>query len=364
MPKSLESFVPPHCPRSDCAHHRSAHGWRWIRYGFYTRQAAPRRIPRYRCAHCGHTFSSQTFDPTYWLRRPDLLIRVAHGLLACSGYRQIARDKTCSPPTVMRMAARIGRLALLLLWLMRPRRPIDEPIVIDGFESFAWSQYHPLYLNLVVGQSHYCYAFTLSPLRRKGSMTARQLRKRAKLEARDGRPDPRAIERGTAIAIRLAAPMPQALVVHSDEHQAYPRALRSLEGYTIHHERTSSLAARTAGNPLFPVNRIDGSFRHNGSNHKRETIAFSKLFQAVILRAAWLIVWQNFAKPFSERHGGPTPAMKAGLEDRRYSVKELLSRRLFPSRVNLPPEYAAYYRGDVRTPPVPNQRRHELKLAC
>lgn len=357
------TFVPPHCPRRDCAFHRCGDGWRWTRHGSFARRAAPQRIPRFRCGHCRHTFSSQSFSPTYWLRRPELLLPVAHGLLACSGYRQIARDKRCRPPTVMRLAARIGRHALLALWALRPRGPLREPVVVDGFESFAHSQYHPLYLNLVVGASHYCYAFTLSPLRRKGRMTAHQKRRRARLEARHGRPDPRAIETGTATAVRIAAPEPQELVVRSDEHAAYPRALRSLTGYRVRHERTSSLAARTAGNPLFPVNRLDLSLRHNSANHKRETIAFSKLHQSVAERAAWLLLWQNFAKPFSERHGGPTPAMRAGLRDRPLGVAELLSARLFPDRVGPPREWQRYYRGELRTPPVRNQRRHTLRLA-
>ncbi len=363
MSDTSDPFVPPHCPRTDCAFHRCRVGWRWSRHGSFTRRASPRRIPRFRCGHCGHTFSSQTFHITYWLRRPELLLPVAHGLLACSGYRQIARDKSCRPPTVMRLAARIGRQALLLLWELRPRRPIEEPVVVDGFESFAFSQYHPLYLNLVVGVSHFCYAFTLSPLRRKGRMTALQRHRRARLEARDGRPDPRAIENGTTTALRIAAPEPQPLVVRSDEHADYPRALRRLAGYTIRHERTSSLEARTAGNPLFPANRLDQSLRHNSANHKRETIAFSKLHQSVVERAAWLIAWQNFAKPFSERRGGPTPAMRAGLQDRPLSVARMLSARRFPARVGLPAEWASYYRGEVRTAPIRNQRRHSLKLA-
>ena len=363
MSGTAAPFVPPHCPRTHCAFHRSSSGWRWSRHGSFTRQAAPQRIPRFRCGHCGHTFSSQTFSTTYWLRRPELLLPVAHGLLACSGYRQIARDKRCRPPTVMRLAARLGRHALLLLWQMRPRRPIEEPLVVDGFESFAYSQYHPLYLNLVVGASHYCYGFTLSLLRRRGRMTARQKRHRARLEARYGRPDPRAIEHGTATALRLAAPEPQALVVRSDEHSDYPRALSRLRGYTVRHERTPSIEARTAGNPLFPANRLDQSLRHNSANHKRETIAFSKLHQSVLERAAWLIVWQNLSKPFSERHGGGTPAMRAGLQSRPLSVAELLAERLFPSRVQLPPEWEGYYRGALRTLPVRHQRRHTLKLA-
>jgi hypothetical protein len=194
-------------------------------------------------------------------------------------------------------------------------------------------------------------------------MTEHQKRRRARLESRHGRPDPRAIEDGTATALRLAAPEPQALVVRSDEHQGYPRALRQLAGYRIRHERTSSLDARTAGNPLFPVNRLDLSLRHNSANHKRETIAFSKLHQSVIERAAWLIAWQNLAKPFSERRGGGTPAMRPGLQERPLSVEELLSARQFPGRVGLPREWERYYRGEVRTAPICNQRSHRLKFA-
>ena len=358
-------FVPPHCPRSDCAYHHCATGWHWVRFGSYHRRAAPQRIPRFRCGHCGHTFSSQSFSTTYWLRRPDVLPAIAFRLLACSGYRQVAREARCCPTTVMRQACRLGRHALLWLWQHRPRTPIAEPLVIDGFESFAFSQYHPLYLNLVVGaQSHDLYAFTHTLLRRKGRMTARQKRRRARLEAEHGRPDPRGIERGTLAALQLAVPTPQALVVRSDEHEDYPRALRRLRGYAVTHERTSSRLARTSGNPLFPVNLWDLLERHSSANHKRETIAFSKRHQSVVERTAWLAVWMNFGKPFSERHGGPSRAMRAGLEERRIPVREILQRRLFPARVGLPQPWAAYYRGEVRTNRIPNERRHTLTLAA
>ncbi len=363
METTAGRFVPPFCPRTDCHYHYSSGGWHWIRHGSFVTRASARPIPRFRCGYCRHTFSRQTFSTTYWFKRPDAFLPTAFATLACSGYRQIARERRCSPTTIRHHADRIGRQALLLLAEHAPER-IEEPVVIDGFESFAYSQYHPLYLNLVVGSpSHYGYAFTHSELRRKGSMTARQKRRREWLEAEFGRPDPKAIELGTHRAMRIATPKPQALVVHSDEHEAYPRALRRLHGYDITHERTSSLEARTAGNPLFPVNRLDQSFRHNSANHKRETIAFSKRHQAVIWRAAWLMAWQNFAKPFSERHGGGTPAMRAGICSRPIPVPELLRWRRFPSRIALPEEWRDYYQGRVRTRRIPNERRHELKLA-
>ena len=366
MDTEAAPFTPPFCPRSHCRFHRSRPGWRWQRHGWFRRQASPRRIPRFRCAHCKHTFSSQTFSATYWLKRPDVFLPAAFAVLACSGYRQTARERRCSPRTVQRHVDRIGRHALLLLWERRPRGAIEEPVVVDGFEGFAYSQYHPLYLNLVVGSgSHYGYAFTHSELRRKGHMTSGQKRRRVWLETEYGRPDSKAIEIGTAAAVRIAAPVPQALVVRSDEHRAYPPALEQLErlGYDITHERTSSLEARTAGNPLFPVNRLDLLFRHNSANHKRETIAFSKRHQGAIGRAAWLIAWQNFTKPFSERHGGGTPAMRLGLCDRPIPVPELLQERLFESRVQLPEEWRRYYYGEVRTRRIRNEQRHTLKLA-
>ena len=364
MATALAPFVPPHCPRTDCRFHRSRAGWRWKRHGFFTRAAVPHRIQRFRCGHCGHTFSAQTFATSYWLRRPDVLLAAAFRLLACSGHRQIAREARCHHTTVMRHGARLGRHALLYLWRHRPRGALPEPVVGDGFESFAHSQYHPLYLNLVVGaRSHYCYAFTHTELRRKGRMRAAQKRRRARLEQRFGRPDPRGIEQGTALALRLAAPEPQPLTFRSDEHSDYPRAIARLKGYDIRHEMTPSVQARTAGNPLFPVNRLDLLLRHNSANHKRETIAFSKRHQAVVERAAWLVLWQNFSKPFSERRGGGTPAMRLGLRERPVPIRELLKARLFPTLVDLPAEWARYYRGEVRTRRIAHEQRHRLKLA-
>jgi hypothetical protein len=264
----------------------------------------------------------------------------------------------------MRQAARLGRHALLFLRRHRPPGPVPEPLVVDGFESFAFSQYHPLHLNVVVGAaSHYVYAFTHARLRRKGRMTEKQRRRRAALEKRHGRADPRALERGMAQALRLAAPSPQGLLVRSDEHPAYPRALRQLSGYAVRHECTPSVAARTTGNPLFPVNLLDLLLRHNNAHLKRESIAFAKRHQAVIERAALLVLWRNFTKPFSERHGGGTPAMRLGLRSSPLGVRALLKERLFPSLVGLPEPWAAYYRRLEDTPGIANPRRHALKRA-
>src|SRR5437867_1623546 len=257
MDAALRSFRPPFCPSPLCRFHLSPVGWRWIRFGSFSRLCEPRTIPRFRCRHCRVTFSSQTFSTTYYLKRPELLLPVAQRLLACSGYRQIAREARCRQSTVMGLAARLGRHALLYLYEQRPRFSLEEPLVIDGFESFAYSQYHPLHLNLAVGaHSHFVYGFTFAALRRKGRMTLRQRHRRSQLEHLHGRPDPKALEHSVADLVRLAVPHPQPVTIRSDEHPAYPRAFRRLD-HSVRHECTPSVLARTHRNPLFPVNLLD-----------------------------------------------------------------------------------------------------------
>ena len=366
MAVTTAPFIPLHCPNPRCHFHRSdTPGWRYKRAGFYRRLCHPRRIQRYRCLHCGRYFSTQTFAVSYWLRHPEFLIPLLHRSLGCSGCRQIAREFGCAPTTVMRQLARLGRHCLLFHQLHRPRGPLAEPLVVDGFESFEFSQYHPVYFNLAAGShSHFFYAFTDAELRRKGRMTAPQQRRRALLEARRGRPDPRAIELETAALLNLVAPTPQSLELHTDDHRAYPRALRRLPHLQVRHHVTSSLARRTTRNPLFPVNLLDLLIRHCGANHKRETIAFSKRRQAAAERLAILLVWRNYLKSFSERRRDATPAVRLGLLKRTLSVEEVLARRLFPSQIQLPQRLAAYYWRRVRTRALPHGVPHRCTYAA
>ena len=241
-------WTPPFCPNPACRFHRDFRPlWRWARAGFYCRYASPHRIQRFQCCHCRRHFSTQTFSTTYWLRRPELLSEVFHRLVACCGFRQIARRYDVSPQTILTHAARLGRHCLLFHQLHRPTGPLREPLVLDGFESFEHSQFHPTRFHVVAGQrTHYFYGLTESELRRSGRMTRGQKRRRAELEARLGRPDPRSSELEVATLLGLLAPSAQALDLHTDEHTDYPRALGRLTHLTVEHHTISSRAARTA----------------------------------------------------------------------------------------------------------------------
>ena len=358
--------APPHCPNPECRYHRPHNGlWRYVRNGFYTRRAAPQRIQRYRCVTCRRQFGDQTFSTSYWLRRPDLLLPVFHRLLGCSAFRQIAREHRVSPETIARMSARLGRHCLLFHEKNRPQGPLREPLALDSFESFEWSQFHPTSYHVAVGQgSHFFYGFTESECRRRGTMTEGQRRRRAELEQRLGRPDPRSIEVEVAALLAIVASRPQSLELHTDAHKAYPRAIRRTGHLTVDHRPISSRAARTIRNPLFPVNLLDLLLRHCGSNHKRETIAASKRRASAVERMLVFLVWRNWVKSFSERERGASPAMRLGLVSRRLEPEEILAQRLFPSRVDLPVRWQAYYWRTTMTRTIPRCALHALKYAA
>jgi transposase-like protein len=359
-----DDFQPPHCPNSHCDFHCNPRGWRFKRDGHHLRRFDGRRIRRYRCSHCRRSFCTQTFSPTYWLKRPDLLNPILHGSLSCSALRQVARALPASPATVQLQVERLGRHTLLFHEQHRPSGAPQEPLVLDGFETFAFSQYWISHLNTVVGAaSHFEYAATVSELRRKGRMTRRQRRRRAELETSHGRPDPRSVQQGVEEALALVVPPGAEAVVRSDEHRQYPRALAALTDRRFRHEVTSSKAPRTPANPLFPVNLLHLLLRHGGANHKRETIAFSKRDQGMVWREAIHRVFRNYVKHVSERKRHGTPAQRLGLFHRPLTWDQVLEQRIFPSRMALPRPLDSYYGGRIPTRQLPRARAHTLRYA-
>ncbi len=348
------SFHPPHCPNPTCDFHVDSTGWRFKRAGTYERAQKPFVIQRYRCVTCKRSFSSQTFSVTYWLRRPDLLEAVFHAEVSCSGHRQIARQLGVSHTTIQRLVERLGRHCLLVHEMFRRRakeKLASEPLVMDGLGAFSGGQYWPVEVTALIGaKSYYSHDFTVSEMRRSGKMTDEQKKRRAQYEASLGRPDPKALFDDVLDLLRSNLPEREPVELRTDEHKTYRRALRGLQGLQIEHLTISSKDPRTPKNPLFAVNSLHMFLRHSGSNHKRETIAFSKRIQAVIYRHAVFQVWRNLVKAGAERDAKKrTPAQRLGVTDRRWSVPELLAVRRFPTRRRLPKRIANYYWGRVRS---------------
>ena len=76
-----------------------------------------------------------------------------------------------------------------------------------------------------------------------------------------------------------------------------------------------------------------------------------------------MLVWRNYLKWVSEQKHEDTPAMRLGIFKRKLRVKDVLKRRLFATRSNLPKRWRRYYAGKMVTRLMPKGREHRLSFA-
>ena len=358
-------FIPPFCPNPKCRHHKGfAKDHAFKRAGYYWRQNKTIRVQRFTCLNCKRSFSTQTFSIDYWQKKPGMGAKLFFKIVGGMANRQIARDLRVSPATVDHHVSRLARHFILFHCRMIEGMPPPSELVFDGFESFEWSQYFPIYLNLAIDkQTDFFWYFTDSPMRRKGRMTLVQKKRRKQLEDLLGRPDPKAIEKDTRELLEVVLKDAQFVHLFSDGHQAYPRALKDLKCWIEHHETPGS-EHRDQDNNLWVVNLADLLIRHCSSNHKRETLAWSKRRQAAAERLVIFLVWRNYVQRRREKdRGTKTPAMEKGIADRPLLPEDLLTERLFRTHQELPPRWSEYYDRTVETRALPVNLRHELKYA-
>lgn len=332
--------------------------------GYYYRQAQPRRIRRFRCLCCGVTFSSQTFSTTYWLKRPDIIAQLMPKVVGGMCNSQIANELKVSPATVDRQIYRLGRHCQLFHLQKMKARPEFKEVVIDGLVTFEHSQYHPYHIHLAVDrETTFIPHFTDSEVRRSGRMTPEQKARRKVFEETRGKPDPQAVRKDVHELLKVVSANSSEMIVHSDEHQAYPLAMRDLD-CRILHIVTNSKKHRDRWNRMFEINLLDLIIRHAEAEHKRETIAYSKRRNAGLWRLMIFLVWKNYVRTKRVRKCDETPAMLLGVCDRRLTEEEVLGRRLFWAKMGLEGRWRQYYWGEVETRALKVNRRHDLKYAA
>jgi len=376
----LQDFRPRFCPWPQCSQHRRATpGYRFDRHGFYSTARRP-RIPRFRCRSCRRSFSRQSFASSYYLKRPELLVPVAAGLVAGSAHRQLARSLGCAPSTVTRLSARLGRHALLLqsLALDELTGRLDEAIAADHFETFEFTQDTPFGVLTLVGRdSWFVFGLDPAPHERTGKRTAYQ---EARRRARPPRPRRGgyvgSFRRGLDLLAPLA-PEGKRLAVACDGRTEYLDALRRHpERRRLVLEVHPNPVRGPKGSPRSPqaiardramhtVDQLHALLRHSRADHKRETIAFGRRLNAIMERLFLATVWRNFVKGRSERRPDPaTPAMRLGLSDEPWTWRQVLSRRLFPRRTRTPRLWRVLYRRDWTSPTLDTNTHHKRKHAA
>jgi hypothetical protein len=293
-----------------------------------------------------------------------------------SAHRQIARTLGCAPSTVTRNAARLGRHAILLLATARGDLLgcVDEPFVLDHFETFEFTQDYPFGVGTVVGsRSWYVYDLDPAPHRRTGRVSDAQGLRLIERPWRASRGGYLGSTKRLFHRLRTLARSGSTATIIGDGHAAYDRALqdRSLAG-TMRLERypnpprgpkgsLRNAAARLRDERLFPVDLLHKILRHSLAHQRRETIAFGRRLNAILERMFLAAVWRNFVKKRSERLArSGTPAMRLGLTRERWPWSRVFSRRLFPARTATPGTWMEIYRRLWESPLFPRNSRHQL----
>jgi transposase-like protein len=376
----LQAFRPPFCPYPSCPSHHLTNPrlYRFRRHGFYKTRLC-RRVPRFRCLHCERSLSRQAFSTRYFLKRPELLIPVASGLVAGSAHRQIARSFGCAPSTVSRLSARLGRHAIRRLSraLHELQGRLAESIVFDHFETFEFTQDLPFGIATAVGADPwFVYALDPAPHRRAGKLSAAQRRRLKRRPRRPTRGGYTGSLRRVIDALLPLCPGNSSLRLVGDGHPAYGRAVRS-------HPRSKEIELLSYPNPMrgpkgsprsleaierdrarFPGDALHALLRHTLAHHRRETIAFGRRLNALMERIVVTGVWRNFVKGRSERRPDPTtPAMRVGLTGRAWSWPAVLARRLFLERERVPRVWRELYGKEWSTLVLPSNTLHRLKYA-
>ena len=306
----MSDAMPPFCARPTCPFHaipRTERYAAFVSWGSYATKAFG-DVPRFRCTHCGKTFSVQTFRVDYYAKKVLDYDGIAGRLSSCESLSAIGRATHSSTDTISNRIARSARQALAFeSRLSRTRKPAEN-LAADGFEGFCRSQYFPNNIHILVGStSQFLYAIDHVTLRRKGSMTQAQKAKRTKLD-RLVTPEPSGIETSVAriadesLRVLSDGAIPT-LVLWTDEKRDYPRgierspcasSLRSIG--RLEHKTVSSRAARTLRNPLFPVNYLDREIRKDLHEHVRETVCFGRNVNRQMERLAVYAYWHNYRK--------------------------------------------------------------------
>ena len=325
---------PEFCPNAACRFHdrEIAEGYQWYALfgSFLTR--ARGRIQRFRCRECGTTCSTQTFSVHYWTHYTNDLPWLLDRLSTSSGLRQIGRVAGVTHRVIQNRCRRLARNALAVMDAALAALEVREHLAFDGFESFTRSQYHPNHITHLTGcASQFIYAAVHTLFRRKGSMTDEQKQQRERIDAL-WRPSSTVGEQTSQVLADVQGPIDTAcrtrsepLELRSDEHPAYPKAIRSVDALSARladgslvHKPTSSKAARTAANPLSAVNYVDRQLRANLGEYARETIHHGREVNAQMERFSIFMVVHNFLTPHrvtghARVHGSQTHADVAGV---------------------------------------------------
>ncbi len=356
-------FQPPYCPNEKCPFHLQLEDQKapfFYSNGWAKTQCYPYRVRQFRCCSCKRNFRYTYFKLDFRERRPGLNCKIFSYITCGISNREIARRLQTSEHLIRLRVRKLVQWALVKQTERTQTLKIAEPIVYDGLEAFAKSQYDPNHIQQAIGkESLFIYDFNFAPLNRKGRMSPRQKQVRRLKEEEEGRYPPKAIRTSTAeIFARLyekRGDPARPFLIYSDEHFQYRRAIeQDLKGFKIEQVRVSSKQTRNFQNYLFSVNHADLLIRQHIGAFSRETICFAKKHARMVGKYTLFMVWKNFFRTqFVKRHkknpksNHDTPAMSLGLTKTPLEFHEFFDIKKTLKQIKLNREWKLFYSDQV-----------------
>ena len=328
-------FVPRFCPNHACAFNLNPVSGFARTHGFYRSMALGRLIARFRCAGCRRTFSYATFRYSYRQKKPHLDAVLMRMLCSGVSLRGAARLLGINRKTVFHKLRRLARHSDRLHQLLIQSRLPAGSFQLDELETFEANRFQPVTVPVLIEKdSYFVVATATAPLRRKGRMTPRQKKMRARHEALHGR-RPSQSDAAVTTCLRYLKPRvgtarnSQAdarIVLESDRKPSYARIARKLLGASLKHLTHDSRARRDRGNPLFPINHTNAMLRYCLARLRRRTWCVTRLRNWLQLALNMYTGWFNYCRGVTIRTA-VSPAQAIGLAIRKLEATEWLSWR-------------------------------------
>lgn len=333
-------FEPPRCPNPGCAMHTEPEPDFYRPRGSYRSSVKAHPIPRFRCLHCLRSFSRQTFRHDYRDKKPHLNVRVVEFLCSGVGYRQTARMVRMTRNNLEAKARKIqrtmGDLDTNLITRagdVDRRNPgeVDVDILFDEFETYETCRNTmPLSVPTAVeNKSLLILGSRAAPIRPRGRMSAKRLRRIAAHERRYGPRKDESPEACRWVLGRAAKLRPTAKRVRlgTDCKTTYPGYAREAFGEErLVHHRTLGSEPRDGRSPLATINFIEALMRDLIGRLRRQSWLVSKQYEYLNLHLGQYACWRNWSRPRYNADDA-CPGQFSGFAERRLRRSELVGWR-------------------------------------
>ena len=139
------------CPNPDCQCHTTPPEHWYVKDGYYKTKHNYQKVPRYKCKHCGKTFSSNTFKDTYKQHKPELNNPIFNFYASNVSQNRLAVNLKCNVKTIVRKIKYLAYKARIIHEHKLNNGELKVGIVqFDEMETFEQTRMKPVAIAIAV----------------------------------------------------------------------------------------------------------------------------------------------------------------------------------------------------------------------